>query len=64
MGMPEQNCGFMEKFTYRCVELHCILCDHSSYPLVRAVAAIVARCHLPVSATPYVLKGNYPMRDI
>jgi hypothetical protein len=54
----------MEKFTYRCVELHCILCDHSSYSLVRTVAAIVARCHLPISTPPYVLKGYYAMRDI
>ena len=62
--MSEQNCGNMEGFTYRCVELDCILCDHSSDSLVRAVAAIVARGHLPISTTPNVFKGYYTMRDI
>jgi hypothetical protein len=62
--MSEQNCGNMEGLTYRCVELHGILCDHSSYSLVRAVATIVARGHLPISTTPNVLKGYYTMRDI
>jgi hypothetical protein len=62
--MSEQNCGIMQGFTYRCVELDCILCDHSSYSLVRAVAAIIARCHLAISTTPNVLKGYYAVRDI
>jgi hypothetical protein len=53
--MSEQNCDIMEGFTYWCVKLHGILCDHSCYSLVRAVAAIVARCHLPISTTPNVL---------
>ena len=62
--MSEQNCDIMEDVTYRCVELHGILSDHSSNSFVRAVAAIVARGHLPVSTTPNVFKGDYTMRDI
>ena len=54
----------MEGFTYRCIELHCILSDHCCNSFVRTVATIVARHHLSISTTPYVLKDYYTMRDI
>ena len=52
--------GFKSKniltcYTYRGVELDGVLSDHSSDALVGAVAAVVARVHLPVILSPDVL---------
>lgn len=50
--------------TYRSIELHCILSDHSSNSLVRAIAAKIARIHLTIGFSPNVFQSNDTMRNI
>ena len=42
----------------RSIELHCILCDHGSNSLVGAIAAKIARVHLPIGFAPNVLQSD------